>query len=165
MLVPASMFLVKADATQSEDPTPTLQVINGGIHDIPLKAIQDSDGDISAQNNFEIEPQNVVTVDQSKDFHVIPSEGSLLAVKITDQQRQTTDVVFSPADGRISQDLEAKAYLLDIIVEMDNDDKYLYETVLAVRAAGQTINIQNIIQNFVRQQFKQQSYHRSIQRR
>ena len=33
-------------------------------------------------------------------------------------------------------------------MELD-DDKYLYETVLAVRAAGQTINVQNIIQNFV----------------
>ena len=108
MLVPASMFLVKADATQEQSDTPTLQVINGGIHDIPLKAIQDGDGDISAQNDFEIEPQNVVTVDQSKDFHVIPSEGSIFAVKITDQQRQTTDVVFSPDDGRVSQDLAAK---------------------------------------------------------
>ena len=106
MLVPASMFLVKADATQSD--VPTLQVINGGTHDIPLKAIQDSDGDISAQNDFEIEPQNVVTVEQSKDFHVIPSDGSIFAVKITDQQRQTTDVVFSPDDGRVSQDLASK---------------------------------------------------------
>ena len=108
MLVPASMFLVKAEATQSNDSTPTLQVINGGTHDIPLKAIQDSNGDIRAQNDFEIEPQNVVTVDQSKDFHVIPSEGSLFAVKITDQQRQTTDVVFSPDDGRVSQELGSK---------------------------------------------------------
>ena len=128
------------------------RVINGGIHDIPLKAIQDSDGNITPQNGFEIEPQNVITVDGSQDFHVIPSEGSLFAVKITDQQRQTTDVVFSPADGRVSQDLAAKAYLLDIIVEMDNDDKYLYETVLAVLAPGQIlsqVNTQTIIQNFV----------------
>ena len=148
MLVPASMFLVKADATQQSD-NPTLQVINGGIHNIPLKAIQDSDGDISAQNDFEIEPQNVVSLTtQGQDFHVIPSDGSIFAVKITDQQRQTTDVVFSPDDGRVSQDLQPKAYLLDIIVELD-DDKYLYETVLAVLAPGQTINTQTIIQNFV----------------
>ena len=61
-----------------------------------FKAIQDSDGDISAQNDFEIEPQNVVTLTtQGQDFHVIPSDGSIFAVKITDQQRQTTDVVFS----------------------------------------------------------------------
>ena len=150
MLVPASMFLVKAEATsQQSNDVPTLQVINGGTHDIPLKAIQDSDGDISAQNDFEIEPQNVVSLTtQGQDFHVIPSDGSIFAVKITDQQRQTTDVVFSPDDGRVSQDLQPKAYLLDIIVELD-DDKYLYETVLAVLAPGQTINTQTIIQNFV----------------
>ena len=57
-------------------------------------------------------------------------------------------MVFSPDDGRVSQDLQPKAYLLDIIVELD-DDKYLYETVLAVLAPGQTINTQTIIQNFV----------------
>ena len=144
MLVPASMFLVPVQAQQH----PSLQVINGGTHDIPLKAIQDSDGNIDTQNDFEIEPQNVVSLNQGQDFHVIQSDGSIIAVKITDQERQTTDVVFSPDDGRVSQDLQPKAYLLDIIVELD-DDKYLYETVLAVQAPGQTINTQTIIQNFV----------------
>ena len=153
------MFLVPTQTQAQEEPS--LQVINGGIHTIPLKAIQDSDGDITPQNDFEIEPQNVVTLTtQGQDFHVIPSDGSIFAVKITDQQRQTTDVVFSPDDGRVSQDLAAKAYLLDIIVELD-DDKYLYETVLAVLAPGQTINTQTIIQNFV-EQFKQQPYDCSI---
>ena len=92
MLVPASMFLVPVQAQEQ----PSLQVINGGTHDIPLKAIQRSDGDIETQNDFEIEPQNVVSVTSSEDFHVIPSDGSIFAVKITDQQRKTTDVVFSP---------------------------------------------------------------------
>ena len=101
---------------------------------------------------------------KAKDFHVIPSDGSIFAVKITDQQRQTTDVVFSPDDGRVSQDLEAKAYLLDIIVELD-DDKYLYETVLAVLAPGQTINTQTIIQNFVSSSSSEQPHHGCIQGR
>ena len=48
---------------------------------------------------------------------------------------------------------------------MDNDDLFLYETVLAVLAPGQTINqvnIQNIIQNFV-SSTSEQPYHGSIQ--
>ena len=78
--------------------------------------------------------------------------GSVVAVKITDEATQTTDVVFSPTDGRVSQELTPKAYLLDVIIEMDNGDRYLYETVLAVLSPGQNlsqVNIQNIIQNFV----------------
>jgi hypothetical protein len=147
MLVPASILL--PTQTQAQE-TPSLQVINGGTHDVPLKAIQDSDGNIDPQNDFEIEPQNVITVDGSKDFHAIPSEGSLFAIKITDEQRQTTDLQFFKTDGRVIQDLQSKAYLLDIIVLLDGD-KYLYETVLAVLAPGQTlnqVNTQNIIQNF-----------------
>jgi hypothetical protein len=149
MLVPATILV--PTQTQAQE-TPSLQVINGGTHDVPLKAIQDSDGDIDPQNDFEIEPQNVITVDQSKDFHAIPSDGSLFAIKITDEQRQTTDLQFFKTDGRVIQDLQSKAYLLDVIVEMDNGDKYLYETVLAILAPGQTlnqVNSQNIIQNFV----------------
>ena len=149
---PASMFLVPVQASTQE--TPSLRVSTGlnGLQEIPLKAIQDSDGEIDTQNDFEIEPQNIVTLAKGADFHVLPSEGSVFAVKITDEQRQTTDVVFSPSDGRVSQTLASKAYLLDIIVEMDNGDKYLYETVLAILEPGQTINqvnIQNIIQSFV----------------
>ena len=150
MLVPASMFLVPVRAQEQ----PELVVSTGlnGLQEIPLKAIQDSDGEIDTQNDFEIEPQNIVTLAKGADFHVLPAEGSVFAVKITDEQRQTTDVVFSPSDGRVSQDLASKAYLLDIIVEMDNGDKYLYETVLAILEPGQTlseVNTQNIIQNFV----------------
>ena len=74
------------------------------------------------------------------------------AVKVTDEQRLTTDLQFSKTHGTVVQGLASKAYLLDIIVEMDNGDKYLYETVLAILRPGQTlnqINTQNIIQNFV----------------
>ena len=150
MLVPASMFLIPVQA--QEQPSLTVSTGLNGLQEIPLKAIQDSDGNIDTQNDFEIEPQNIVTLAKNSDFHVLPAEGSVFAVKITDEQRQTTDVVFSPADGRVSQALASKAYLLDIIVEMDNGDKYLYETVLAILEPGQTlnqINTQNIIQNFV----------------
>ena len=150
MLVPASMFLVPVQAQEQ----PSLAVSTGlnGLQEIPLKAIQDSDGDIEAQNDFEIEPQNIVTLAKGADFHVLPDQGSVFAIKITDEQRQTTDMQFSQSDGRVKQTLASKAYLLDIIVEMDNGDKYLYETVLAILEPGQTlnqVNTQNIIQNFV----------------
>ena len=54
-----------------------------------------------------------------------------------------------------------------MIVLMENGDKYLYETVLAVLAPGQTlqqVNVQNIIQNFVTTKEKRYTYHGSIQR-
>ena len=160
MLVPSSMLLAspaQAQASDSSTPTstskPTLQIINGGTHDIPLKAIKNNDGKIDIQDDFEIEPQNVVSIGQpNNDFHVIPSDGSIFAVKITDEQRQTKNVQFSKTDGRVTPVLASKAYMLDIVVEMDNGDKYLYETVLAVLEPGQTlnqVNTQNIIQNFV----------------
>lgn len=149
MLVPASMFLVPVQAQEDA----TLEVSsNLGTQGVPLKAIKDSDDNIDVQNDFEIEPQNVITVLHAQPFHVVQSEGSLIAVKATDQQRITTDLTFSSADGRVTQNLAAGSYLLDIIVEMDNDDRFLYETVLTVLTPGQTLSqvtIQNIIQNFV----------------
>ena len=150
MLVPASMFLVPVQAQEQ----PSLAVSTGlnGLQEIPLKAIQIADGDIDTQNDFEIEPQNIVTLAKGADFHVLPDQGSVFAIKITDEQRETTDMQFSQSDGRVTQALASKAYLLDIIVEMDNGDKYLYETVLAILEPGQTlnqVNTQNIIQNFV----------------
>lgn len=150
MLVPASMFLVPVKA--QEDQSLVVSTTLGGSQDIPLKAIKDSDDNIDTQNDFEIEPQNVISVEQGQSFHVLVSEGSLIAVKATNPQRITTDLEFSQADGRVTQNLASNPYLLDVIVEMDNDDRFLYETVLTVLAPGQTINqinTQNIIQNFV----------------
>jgi hypothetical protein len=144
------MFLVPTQA--QEDPELVVSSALNGLQDIPLKAIKQSDGDVENQNDFEIEPQHVIKIEQGKDFHVIPSEGSLIAVKATNPQRITTDLEFSQSDGRVTQNLASNPYLLDVIVEMDNDDRFLYETVLTVLAPGQTINqinTQNIIQNFV----------------
>ena len=149
MLVPASILL---PVQAQEEPELVVSTGVNGLQELPLKAIKDSSGDIENQNDFEIEPQHVITVEQGKDFHVLPSDGSIKAVKVTDEQRLTTDLQFSQADGRVTQNLQSKAYLLDVIVLMENDDQFLYETVLAVVEPGQTINqinIQNIIQNFV----------------
>ena len=164
MLVPASMFLVPTQA--QEDTSLVVSTALGGSEDIPLKAIKDSDDNIDTQNDFEIEPQNVISVEQGHDFHVVPSEGSLIAVKATNPQRITTDLEFSQSDGRVTQNLASNPYLLDIIVEMDNDDRFLYETVLTVLAPGQTIN--QLIPKYnseLCKQHKQQPYHGSIQRR
>ena len=149
MLVPASILL---PAQAQEEPELVVSTSLGGSQDIPLKAIKDSDDNIDTQNDFEIEPQNVISVEQGQSFHVLVSDGSLIAVKATNPQRITTDLEFSQADGRVTQNLPSNPYLLDVIVEMDNDDRFLYETVLAILAPGQTINqinTQNIIQNFV----------------
>ena len=40
--------------------------------------------------------RHVITLEQGKDFHVIPSDGSIIAVKVTDQQRVTTDLGIFP---------------------------------------------------------------------
>jgi hypothetical protein len=149
MLVPASMFLVPSEA--QEQPSLEVSTELGGIQEIPLKAIQ-SDGEIDTQSDFEIEPQNIVTLAKNADFHVLPDQGSVFAIKITDEQRETIDLQFSKTHGTVVQGLASKAYLLDIVVLMDNNDKYLYETVLAILEPGQTlnqVNTQNIIQNFV----------------
>jgi hypothetical protein len=149
MMVPASMFLVPAQA--QEDQSLVVSTSLGGSQDIPLKAIKEPDGNVDTQNDFEIEPSDVVTIEKGKDLHVIPNQGTLEAVKATDEKEQTTNLIFFPADGRVRQDLESKAYLLDVIVDIDGD-LYLYETVLAVVEPGQTINqvnIQNIVRNFV----------------
>jgi hypothetical protein len=151
MLVPASLFLI-TPALAQQNSTLAVSTSLSGLKDLPLKAIQDSDGDINTQNNFEIQPDDLVTVQKSADFHVLPDGGEILAVKITDAQLQTTDLPFSESDGRVNQNLAAGSYLLDVIILMDNDDKYLYETALAVLEPGQTLsqtNIQNIVQNFV----------------
>ena len=148
MLVPASMFLVPTQA--QEDPNLVVSTSLGGSQDIPLKAIKEPGDNVDTQDDFEIEPQHVVTVEKGKDLHVIPNDGTLEAVRATDEQEKTTDLIFFPADGRVRQDLESKAYLLDVIVDIDGD-LYLYETVLAVLEPGQTlnqVNIQNIIQSF-----------------
>jgi hypothetical protein len=155
-LVPAGMLLVmptQAQATTQES-DPNLVIVSGdvGKQDIPLKAIQDSNGDIDTQNDFEIEPDDIVTIERGDDFHVLPNQGSIFAVKATDERLETVDLEFSQSDGRVKQDLQSKAYLLDVIVEMDNDDLFLYETILAVLAPGQDLNEDNrqdIIQNFV----------------
>jgi hypothetical protein len=153
VLLPA--YLVSPIPVQAQDDSPitppSLQVSNGGMHDLPLKAIQDSEGDIDTQNDFEIQPDDIVTVGQSSAFHVLPNGGAVEAVKITDEALQTTDLDFSESTGRVAQTLAPKAYLLDVIVLMGNDDKYLYETVLAVLAPGQTLQQVNTqtIQNSV----------------
>ncbi len=155
VLVPAYLvnpIPIQAQEDDSPITPPSLQVSNGGLHDLPLKAIKHPDGEIDTQEDFEIQPDNIITVTQSSDFHVLPNGGAVEAVKITDDALQTTDLVFSVSTGRVSQDLAPKAYLLDIIVLMENDDRYLYETVMTVLAPGQTlnqVNIQNIIQSFV----------------
>ena len=135
-----------------EQPSLAVSTALGGIQDIPLKAIKDSNGEIDTQNDFEIEPQDVITITDKSSFEVQASDGTVSAVKVTDEKRLTTDLQFSKTHGTVVQGLASKAYLLDIIVEMDNGDKYLYETVLAILRPGQTlnqINTQNIIQNFV----------------
>ena len=118
-----------------------------------MKAIQKANGNIQVQDDFEIEPEDVITVQQFNDLRVIPSnQGSVQAVKITDERKQTVELAFSQISGIVKQDLPSKAYLLDVIVLMENGDKYAYETVLVVLAPGQTlnqVNTQNIIQNFV----------------
>ena len=53
----------------------------GGIQDIPLKAIKQSDGDIEPQNNFEIEPQDVITITDKSSFEVQPSDGQCQRLK------------------------------------------------------------------------------------
>ena len=122
-----------------EDTSLVVSTTLGGSQDIPLKAIKDSDDNIDTQDDFEIEPQNVISVEQGQDFHVVPSEGSLIAVKATSPQRITTDLEFSQSDGRVTQNLPSNPYLLDVIVEMDNDDRFLYETVLAVLAQAKPL--------------------------
>ena len=104
VLLPA--YLVNPIQAQQDDSPitpPSLQVSNGGLHDLPLKAIQDSDGEIDTQNDFEIQPDDIVTVDQSADFHVLPNGGAVEAVKITDRALQTTDLVFSAVYGRVAR--------------------------------------------------------------
>jgi hypothetical protein len=150
MIVPGSMLLVMpAQATTQEDPSLAVSTSLSGVKDLQLKAIQDSDGDIQTEDDFDLD---LITLEQGKDFHVLPSQGSVQAVKVTDERGQTIDLEFSQADGRVTQDLASKAYLLDVIVLMENGDKHAYETILVVLATGQTlnqINTQNIIQNFV----------------
>ena len=152
MLVPASMFLVPVQATTQEQPSLTVSTELGGIQEIPLKAIKDSNGEIDTQNDFEIEPQDVITITDKSNFQVQASDGTVSAVKVTDEKRLTTPLQFSKTHGTVVQGLASKAYLLDVIVDTDNGDQFLFETVLAILRPGQTlnqINTQNIIQNFV----------------
>jgi hypothetical protein len=153
MLVPASMLLASPTMPALAQEDRSLEVSTSlGKQGVPLKAIKDSDDNIDTQNDFEIQPQNVITVLHGQPFHVVQDEGSLIAVKVTNAQRLTTDLQFSSSDGRVTQNLPSGSYLLDVIVEMDNDDRFLYETVLAVLTPGQDLSqvtIQNIIQNFV----------------
>ena len=149
MLVPASI-LASSPATQALAQT-SLTVTNGGVHNISLKAIQSTDGNIEVQDNFEILPEHVVSVQQFEDFTITPSSGVIDNVKVTDSQLKTTELQLN--GNIVKPNLAVGSYLLDIIITANNGDKYAYETILVVLAPTQVFNETNkqqVINTFVK---------------
>jgi len=158
ILVPLSISITPTIVQAQDDDNdnnrvtdPSLIVINGGLHDnIALKATQEVNGAIELAEDFEIEPEDVVTVERFKDFYVGSSQGSIFSVKVTDEKQDT--IKLDSSQKFIKQNLASKAYLLDIVVLMDSGEKQAYQTILLVLDTAQTINevnIQNIINTFI----------------
>ena len=72
LLLPATFL--SAFATTEED-VPTLQILNGegGAQQVPLKAIMDTSGDIEEQEDYSIEADDVVLVEQGQNFVLMNS--------------------------------------------------------------------------------------------
>jgi hypothetical protein len=146
LLVPGSVLLATPAQAQTN-----LVVIDGGVHNISLKAIQSANGNIDVQKNFEILPEHVVSVHQFEDFTITPSSGMIDKVKVTDAQLKTTELQFN--GNVVKPNLAVGSYLLDIIVSLNNGDKYAYETILVVLAPTQVFNQTNkqqVINTFVK---------------
>jgi hypothetical protein len=148
MLVPASILVNPSQALAQ--PQVNLAVINGGVHNIELKATQSADGSIKEQTNFAILPEDIVSVHQSKDFSLMVSSGMIESVKVTGVQLPTTELQLN--GNVVKQNLAVGNYLLDIVVSMTNGDKHAFETILVVLAPTQTFtetNKQQVINTFV----------------
>ena len=150
ILLPATVFSVPVSATTEED-IPTLQILNGegGAQQVPLKAIQDTSGNIEEQDDYSIEPQDVVLVEQGQNFVLMQDHGTITKVEIIDAQLKKTELYF--ADNLVMADFPSAAYILDVIVQTDNGDKFGFVTFLVVLDDEQTIsevNTQNIITAF-----------------
>jgi hypothetical protein len=147
LLASGTIFLQSPAVAQ---PAGGLVIIDGGVHDISLKAIQDKDGNVELEDDFEILAEDVVTVQQFEDISAASSVGVIEKAKAIDSQLRTIPLEFS--NNIVNLDLPAGSYLLDIVVLMDNGDNYAYETVLVVLEPGQVLDDddkRDIIQSFV----------------
>ena len=148
LLIPVSFL--SASASTSEEDFPTLQILNGkdDPQEIPLKAIQ-SNGDIEVQDDYSVEPDNVIMVEQGKNFVLMNSEGTITKVEAIDAQLKETQLYF--ADNLVKADLPSAAYILSVILQTEDGTEYGFVTFLVVLAPTQTVsevNIQNIINSF-----------------
>ena len=135
---------------QEDDELPILQVLNGvdGVQEIPLKAIQ-TNGNIEAQEDYSIDPSNVITVEKDKNIVLMNDQGIISKVNAIDSKLESTDLYF--ADNLVKADLPSGSYILSVIVTTDDGVEYGFVTIMVVLAPTQTlseVNIQNIINAF-----------------
>ena len=151
LLVPASLYS-NVSATTEEPEAPTLQILNGqeAPQDIPLKAVQTSAGNIEPEDDYSVEPENVILIERGKNFILMPSSGTVTKVEAVDAQLNEIPLSFTDSLVRTAE-LPSAAYVLSVIIQADNGDKYGFVTFLVILQPTQTIsqvNIQNIINSF-----------------
>ena len=144
-------MLLAAGQSEEQEDVPTLQILNGvdGPQDIPLKAISDINDNIEIQEDYSVEPDNVVIIERGKNIVLVNSQGTLVKVKAIDSQLKETQLYF--ADNLVKADLPSGSYILDVVVLTDDGKEYAFVTFLVIVDDGQTlseINTQNIINAF-----------------
>jgi hypothetical protein len=138
-------------ASTQEGDLPTMQVLNGmnGPQEVPLKAIQDVNKNIEVQEDYSVDPSNVITIEKGKVFILMPDRGTITKVKAIDAQLNEIPLYF--ADNIIKADLPKGSYILSVILQTEDGKEYGFVTLLVVLAPAQIIsetNIQNIINAF-----------------
>ena len=88
-LLPIGISNISATTqNEQEDEVPSLQILNGqgAPQDIPLKAVQTSAGNIEPEEDYSVDPDNVVLIEKGKNFILMPSSGTVTKVEAVDAQ-------------------------------------------------------------------------------
>jgi hypothetical protein len=152
LLVPGSILITTPNNVAAQDDTKLL-VLDGGIHDLNLKATMQSDGSIDVNKDFTIDAEDVVQTSEDT-LMIVTTAGIIEKVKVVNAAFQTIELAALPSNYFGIERLPVGAYLLDIIVLQNNGDRLAFETVLIVLAPGQPLLTQaqttNIIKTFIK---------------
>jgi hypothetical protein len=137
----ALVLLVPGSALAQTEIDFKVFVVNTTVHDLGLKAVQASNGDIIPTNNFAITPESVVQVKQGQNLMVITNTNEperIEKVKVTNTQGVVTDLVYLQNSQYSLSGLNVGVYVLNVIADSPTSaSKNAYETLLIILAPDQ----------------------------
>jgi hypothetical protein len=123
------------------------------IRGLDLKATEGQNGQINEVNGFAIKPKSVVQINQNENLTVSTSAnetGRIEKVKVTDQSGELIELSKIGVNEWSLQGFDDGVYLLDVIVNIPEDGKGAYETVLVILApTTQDLNPTLVIKQMV----------------